>query len=245
MADYGVAPERIAVVIPGTDRPSAPLQRTPGVEAGSDPHAEPGAKTDSEAGSATGTRTGTQGLRLLCVATVTPRKGHAVLLQALAGLRERAWHLHCIGSLQRDAATAAAAQAATESLGLTQRVSWHGEFDGEPLAAHYAQADVFVLASYYEGYGMVLSEALANGLPVVSCAAGAIVDTVPADAGVLVPPGDADALRAVLARLMDDAAHRAKLAAGAQRAAASLPSWRDSALAFEATLLRAMDAPPP
>lgn len=215
LAGYGVAPERIAVVMPGTDRPVRPAVRTPGPA----------------------------GLNLLCVATVTPRKGHAVLLQALAGLQDRDWHLHCIGSLQRDAATAAAAQALTGTLGLNERVSWHGEFDGERLTAHYAQADAFVLASYYEGYGMVLSEALAHGLPVVSCAAGAIVDTVPADAGVLVPPGDADALRVALARLMDDAAHRASLAAGAQRAAASLPSWRESSLAFEAALLRAMDAP--
>ncbi|MGC3987470.1 MAG: hypothetical protein QM777_23615 [Pseudorhodoferax sp.] len=48
-----------------------------------------------------------QGLSLLCVATVTPRKAHALLLQALAGLRGRAWHLHCVGSLARDPATAA------------------------------------------------------------------------------------------------------------------------------------------
>lgn len=217
LADYGVAPERIAVVMPGTDRPPHPAVRTPGAT----------------------------GLNLLCVATVTPRKGHAVLLQALAGLQGRAWHLHCIGSLQRDAACAAEAQTATEALGLSSRVTWHGEFDGERLSAHYAQADAFVLASYYEGYGMVLSEALANGLPVISCAAGAIVDTVPADAGVLVPPGDADALRAALARLMDDATHRAALAEGARRAAASLPSWHGSSLAFEAVLLRAMEAPPP
>lgn len=215
LADYGVAPTCMDVVMPGTDRPAAMAPRP--------------AKAD--------------GLSLLCVATVTPRKGHALLLQALAELRDRLWQLHCVGSLQRDAANATAAQALAHELGIAERVHWHGEFEGERLAAHYAQADLFVLASYYEGYGMVLAEALAHGLPVLSCAAGAIIDTVPSDAGVLVAPGDVPALRAALARLLDEPAHRASLAAGAQRAAAQLPSWAEAAQAFEAALLRTLESP--
>ncbi|RCW69321.1 glycosyltransferase family 4 protein [Pseudorhodoferax soli] len=177
-----------------------------------------------------------QGLSLLCVATVTPRKAHALLLQALAGLRERPWHLHCVGSLDRDAATAAAAQDLVQALGLGQRVTWHGEVAAEPLQALYAQADLFVLPSLYEGYGMAFAEALAHGLPVLGCAAGAVPDTVPATAGVLVPPGDPVALQAALQPLLDNTAWRQALAAGARAAGQRLPRWEQAAARFAAVL---------
>ncbi|MBS0427643.1 MAG: glycosyltransferase family 4 protein [Proteobacteria bacterium] len=217
LSDYGVSPEHVDVVMPGTAR--MPVS--------------------------TGGGAGADALALLCVATVTSRKGHAVLVDALAALRDRAWHLHCVGSLTRDPAAVAAAQAAADRQGLHGRITWHGEFDAARLAACYAEADLFVLPSFHEGYGMALAEALACGLPVISCAAGAIVDTVPADAGVLVPPGDAAALGAALARAIDMPGWRAQLAAGARRAARTLPCWSDATERFEAALLQALQAPPP
>lgn len=208
LAPYGVTADRISVVEPGTDR----------------------------APPAMGGGAGPQALSLLCVATVTPRKGHVLLLEALAGLRDRRWHLHCAGSLARDADEGRRAVAAAERLGLAERVSWHGEVDADALAALYAQAELFVLPSWHEGYGMALAEALAHGLPVVSTAAGAIVDTVSADAGMLVPPGDVGALREALRRLMDAPAARRALAAGARAAAIRLPRWADAGQRFAAAL---------
>ena len=208
LAGFGVAASRITVVEPGTD-PAIP---------------------------AVGGGAGEGALSLLCVATVTARKGHAVLIEALAGLKERGWQLHCAGSLARDDATVAAVRAAVAHQGLTDRVCWHGEVDATVLDGLYAQADLFVLPSLHEGYGMALAEALARGLPIVSCDAGAIADTVPADAGVLVPPGNAAALRAALQRVMDAPAWRATLAAGARRAAVRLPDWPASAARFAAVL---------
>lgn len=211
LADYGVAAPRITVIEPGTD--PAPPARGGG--------AGPGA------------------LSLLCVATVTPRKGHAVLLQALADLQDRPWQLHCAGSLARDVDTVAQVRETAERLGLQQRVTWHGEVDTAQLEALYAQADLFVLPSFHEGYGMALAEALAHGLPIVSCAAGAITDTVPAEAGVLVPPGDVAALRAALQSLLDDRQRRAALAAGARAHALRLPDWPQAVQRF-ATVLEAL-----
>lgn len=175
-------------------------------------------------------------LNLLCVGTLTPRKGHAVLLEALNELRDRHWHLTCAGSLLRDAPTVAALQHQIDRFSLRKRVSLLGDLDRDALERQYARADVFVLPSYLEGYGMALAEAVAFGLPVVSTTAGAIPETVPANASVLVAPGDSRALAKALSMVIDDPARRAALAANARAARASLPTWATAATKFAAAL---------
>src|SRR5262245_58945333 len=207
LADYGVVPERTAVVEPGTD--PAPLAR------------------------------GTHGrvLELLCVSTVVPRKGHAILFEALAPLVDRPWRLTCVGSLARAPKTVAALRQQVARMRLAGRVPFAGEVDRVALERYYDRADAFVLATLHEGYGMALAEALAHGLPIVSTQAGAVPETVPPDAALLVPPGDAVALRRALAEFMDDPELRARLAAGARAARRRLPTWAKSctrlALALE------------
>lgn len=206
VAAMGVLPANIAVVQPGTD--PVTLQAKPTTPA------EP--------------------LRLLCVATLTARKGHALLLQALAGLTHLDWTLHNVGSATRDPDTAAQLQALAAPLG--ERVQWHGEVDAQALSEQFAAADVFVLASLHEGFGMVITEALAHGLPVVASDAGALAQTLPADAGLQVPAGEVAPLQAALAQVLSDATLRARLAAGARAAAASLPTWPMQAAQFAAVL---------
>jgi glycosyltransferase involved in cell wall biosynthesis len=209
---FGVSAGRIDVVEPGTDR--VPLAR------------------------------GSEGpdLRLLCVGAITPRKGHAVLIDALARVADRAWHLVCVGSLERSPAAVAALRERIDALGLSGRVTLAGEKGEDAIGAYYDQADVFVLASFHEGYGMVLAEALARGLPIVSTRAGAIPDTVPRDAGLLVPPGDVAALADALALLIDDSVQRARLVGGARAARERLPSWTAACDGFAAALARAAAA---
>ncbi|MCX7892136.1 MAG: glycosyltransferase family 4 protein [Burkholderiales bacterium] len=209
LAAYGVSAPRIAVVQPGTD--PAPLARG----------------------------SGGPGLALVCVASLTPRKGHERLLAALGALADRAWHLTCAGSLERAPATAARVRRAIAELGLGHRVTLAGELDRQRIDALYDRADAFVLATFHEGYGMALAEALARGLPVVSTRAGAVPDTVPGDAGLLVPPGDAAALRDALARLLDEPELRDRLAAGARRARERLPTWPDACARLAAALVTA------
>ena len=168
-------------------------------------------------------------VELLCVATVVPRKGHDVLVRALAAVRGAPWHLTCVGGLDRDDAWAAAIRAQVAAAGLERRITFAGELDRAPLDALYDAADVFVLPTWYEGYGMAVAEAIARGLPVVSTATGAIADLVGPDAGLLVPPGDAGALAQALSALVTDPALRTRLAVGARRARAALPSWDDAA----------------
>ncbi|MBS0452219.1 MAG: glycosyltransferase family 4 protein [Proteobacteria bacterium] len=203
VAEFGVAASHIRVVEPGT----APAPVAPGSPAGT-------------------------ALQLLCVATITPRKGHALLIEALAGLKDRPWHLHCAGSLGMDPACSAAVRQALAEHGLQERVSLHDEQDEAGLRQLYARADAFVLPSYHEGYGMALAAAIAHGLPVVSTRAGAIADTVPETAGVLVPPGDVPALRTALQQLLDDSAWRQQLRSGALSARAALPTWNASSRRF-------------
>jgi glycosyltransferase involved in cell wall biosynthesis len=175
--------------------------------------------------------------RLLCVGTLTPRKGHLVLLDALATLRDLDWGLVCAGSLDRDSGTTGAVRDAVDRLGLADRVSLLGELDGAGLAAAYADADLLVSASFYEGYGMALTEALARGLPVVAAAGGAVPDTVPADAGLLVPVDDALALAAALRRALVEPGLYGRLREGALQARGRLPRWEDTAAAIERALL--------
>ena len=201
----GVPESRITVAIPGTD-PAPPA-----------------------AGSADGL------VRMLCVGTVTPRKGQELLVQALAGLGGQ-WELTIGGSLDRHPAAAARLAAAIARAGVGDRIRLAGELDHDQLAAHYAAADLFVSASLYEGYGMALTEALARGLPIVAVAGGAVADTVPAAAGLMVPPGDVGGLRDALQRCIHDRAVLARLRGGAMAARPHLPAWGDTAASIERVL---------
>jgi glycosyltransferase involved in cell wall biosynthesis len=109
-----------------------------------------------------------------------------------------------------------------------------GAVSSEQLANLYAAADLFVLASRFEGYGMAYAEAIAHGVPVIGTNAGAIPETVPAGAGVLVAPDDVDALAAALRRLIENPDERERLAAGAR--AVRFPSWSDQAAGFAQVL---------
>lgn len=178
--------------------------------------------------------------QLLCVASIVPRKGHDVLLEALSRLQDDPWECHCVGSLTRNHSFSAQVLHQRAALDLTGRVHFHGEISRQELEVRYARAHCFVLASHYEGYGMVLTEALAHGLPVVSTTGGAIPYTVPAQAALLVPPGDPDALARALGRVVapgSGAELRRKLGVAALRHAERLPTWEAAAAAFQGALL--------
>jgi glycosyltransferase involved in cell wall biosynthesis len=201
LARYGVAETCIAVTPPGTAKPAVIRQR--------DNLHRP--------------------LRLLSVATVTPRKAHYLLIEALAAIDREAWQLDCVGSLTRDLACVAALRDAIARRGLGANVRLLGEYRPEQLPLAYEEADLFVLPSFHEGYGMAFAEALAHGLPIVATTAGAIPYTVPESAGLLVPPGDVAALRDALARAIGDRALLARLSEGARRAGTALPDWPQAA----------------
>src|SRR5262249_45471467 len=159
LGDYGVSQDRLIVVEPGTD--AAPLAR--------------GSHSTE--------------VQLLCVAAVIPRKGHEVLFEALCTIRDLRWRLTCVGSLDRDPATTERLRRFMAREGPADRVTLVGELKDARLTEHSAAADLFVLPTLHEGYGMAVAEALARGLPVVSTRTGAIGDLIGGDppAGWLVP----------------------------------------------------------
>ncbi|ASK19545.1 glycosyltransferase [Halomonas sp. N3-2A] len=170
-------------------------------------------------------------IRLLCVATLTPRKGQDILVQALAGVESGHWRCDCFGGA-RDAAFTDRVQTLIDNHQLGDRVTLHGECDAATLEAAYQNAHALVLPSWYEGYGMVVTEALAHGLPVITTTGGALRDTLPKGAGISVAPGDVEALSRALSAFCHDEALRTELRAGAATARAHLGDWQVAGEAF-------------
>jgi glycosyltransferase involved in cell wall biosynthesis len=195
-----------------------------GVPAGKITVAEPGVERASRAAE---TPFG-QPLQLLAVGAISARKGYDLLLSALAPIAGLPWRLTIAGKVL-DAGVMAALQAQTAVLGLSDRIRFAGPVSAEELDTLYRGSDLFVMASHYEGYGMVLTEALARGLPIVTTRSGPAVEALPDAAVQKCAVGDAGDLTGSIAYLMGDTSARRRHADAAWAAAARLPGWDDTA----------------
>lgn len=181
------------------------------------------------------------GEALLCVGAVTFDKGHDVLLGALATMKDLHWRCVCVGSLERDPEFVDALRQRSRAAGLDDRMSFPGPRTGADLDRAYAAADVVVLPSRAETYGMVLVEALARGLPVIATDVGGVTEALGPDTGetrpgLLVPPDDPDALAAALRAWLSDAGLRGRLQGAARERRESLSQWSDTASLIAAVL---------
>jgi glycosyltransferase involved in cell wall biosynthesis len=167
--------------------------------------------------------------RMLCVATLTPRKCHALLFTALAQMQDCEWTLDCVGSATFHPPTSAALREQLTELGLGTRVRLLGERTATELQQLHLASDLFVLPAAFEGYGMAVAEALAQGLPVVATRTGAAAELVTGGAGLLVEPGDLEGLTDALRTLLADPVRREACATAARQRALTLPRWQDSA----------------
>jgi len=165
---------------------------------------------------------------ILSVGILHPRKGHDVLIDALARIADLDWQAEIVGNPWEEGHSAAL-QDRIESSGLSSRVNLAGRVTPEVLDRLYRQAAIFALATRYEGYGIVFNEALVHGLPIVSCRTGAVPDTVPADAGFLVERDDPAAFADALRVLLTDHERRAAMAKAAKERGGALATWAQTA----------------
>ncbi|MEM9316686.1 MAG: glycosyltransferase family 4 protein, partial [Pseudomonadota bacterium] len=165
---------------------------------------------------------------ILSVGILVPRKGHDVLLRALQQIADRPWQAVIVGATRDKSYARQLAQlAATDALGRRVRIA--GCVHADELARLYQRASIFALATRYEGHGIVFDEASMHGLPIVSCAVGAVPETIAPGSGCLVPPEDPAAFANALDRVLGDATLRSTMAASSRTAGAALRGWDDTA----------------
>ena len=198
--DFGVLPHRIVVIPAGV--PDAPRS----------------------------TGSGGPGCAILSVGALVPRKGHAVLLQALARLFDLDWSLTIIGDGTRAPDYTDALRAHVLADGIADRVVFAGTVEDPASAWH--TADMFALATEWEGYPASIAQAVRRGLPVAVTAGGAAAEILSPEFAVVAPPGDAIQLSKAMRRIIFDPALRADMAASSWRAGQSLPRWADQAALF-------------
>lgn len=233
------APERetlraAGAVVATSDWAARRLVERHGLDAARVHVAAPGADPAGEAAAGDGTR-------LLCVASVTPRKGHDLLVRALAEVSGLPWRCECAGPLGRDPAHVWRVRALADRYGVAGRIRLAGPLRGERLDAAYADADLLVLPSRAETYGMVVTEALARGIPVLATAVGGVPEAlgrapgggVP---GLLVPPEDPSALAAALRRWLTGSGLRRELRDAAAERRGTLRRWDETTRDLAAVL---------
>jgi glycosyltransferase involved in cell wall biosynthesis len=180
------------------------------------------------------------GENLLCVGAVAAHKGQDVLVDALTRVADLPWRCRLVGPLERDPDFVARLREATAAAGLEGRIDFVGPLVGSALERAYRAADLLVLPSLGETYGMVVAEALAHGVPVLVSDVGGVREALgDAGAGLLVPPGDADGLAAVLREWLTDRRMRAGLRRTAADRRRTLPGWQQTVRAVAAALVAA------
>lgn len=220
----GVPAERIYVVPPGFDHLLPP-----------DAGAKHSAREDSL-------------VRALCIAQWIPRKDILGLVRGWTAQKRSGTTLELIGETDADPAYSASVRAAIADAS-DSSIHVSGPVDDATLEAAYGAADLFVLPSRYEGYGIVYAEALAHGLPVIACDVGSIPELVGEEAALLVPPDDVEALSGALDLLLGDPALRSRMSEAARYRAEGLPRWEDTIAGFlrvlrETSVLRPARQPP-
>jgi len=204
--DFGVARERLSIIIPGTDDAA----RSQG--------------------------SGGEIVHVLSIGSLIPRKGHDILLRAMARLFDLDWRLTIAGTARLDPACAEHLKALAGELGIAEKVTFLGETTGAPLAKLWNSADIFALATRYEGFGMVIAEALKRGLPVVVGNGGAAGALIRPEYGAVCPVDDVDQTSKALRRLIFDTRLRHDMAEAAWIAGQDVPGWKTQADAFAALL---------
>lgn len=200
VADFAVEADRITVAEPGTDPAPRAVSASPG-----------------------------SAIRLLAVGSIVPRKGYDILVEALSTLDHLPWTLEIIGAEDRAPLVAAALKRQITNAGLHGRIALHSGLSDAEVTAAYGHADLFLMPSLFEGYGMALTEAWARGLPIICTTGGAAAETVPDTVALKVAPGKAGDLARAIHYLVTNETARQQRADTAWATSGGLPHWTDTA----------------
>ncbi len=167
--------------------------------------------------------------KLLFLGNVIARKGILVLLEALQKLRNIDWRLTIAGDLTVDPKVVRKARQLADASGMMQRISWLGKVPGDEIQTLYRSHDLFVLPSFFEGFGIVYLEAMGAGLPVIASAAGGAGDFVRhGENGFLLPPGDSEMLCQFMRSLAVDRELQRRMSLAARETYRKQPGWENS-----------------
>ncbi len=173
-----------------------------------------------------------QPLHIISVGNVVRRKGLHILMAALAQLPASAgqWQLTVIGGLEFEPAYSAGIQAAIRKNGWEERVKLLGALPNEQVAPYLRQADLFVMASQYEGFGIVYLEAMGAKLPVIASTAGAAGEIIRhGQEGWLVEPEQPRQLARWLEWALGDRVQLGKMGEAAYKRFFDFPTWAENA----------------
>lgn len=165
------------------------------------------------------------GCEIFSVGALIPRKGHDVLLRALARLTDLDWQLTIAGSPARDPVYVHGLHALVDELQIAQRVNIV-DTASEDL---WGRADLFALMSRFEGYGVAIAEALRRGVPVAVTNVGAVPNLVGPEAGIVVQPDDTEQYSKAIRRMIFDDVVRRDMAEVAWKSGQTLPRWNEQA----------------
>lgn len=171
-------------------------------------------------------------VHFLCLGSLIPRKGQDQLIASLDLLKEHAWRASLVGSTDLNPAFTRECQAQIDQAGLSNRITLTGALSDRALEEMWASADVLVLPSRYEGYGMVVTEAIARGIPVITTDAGALPETLPRGAGLCVARDDPAALTQALTTVIQSPQRLEELTRQARATRAALKGWPEQAIHF-------------
>jgi glycosyltransferase involved in cell wall biosynthesis len=178
---------------------------------------------------------------LLCIANYSALKAQDVLIRALCRLTAWNWSLHLYGDTNRDKKYTEALRSLIRQLKMEHRIIVHGIVERHEISTVFLNADLFLMPSLFESYGMAITESLAHGIPVVTTSAGNIPYTLPAGMGLLTEPGNEEQLADTIRSIFYDPVKYDALCKAASQYFKQVRSWEQAVSDFETILQKMMN----
>ena len=171
--------------------------------------------------------------KILCVGNYVPRKGILYLIEAFSQIERQEFSLHLVGNRKNNSSYYNQINNAVKTLKLTDCVVFHDGVDQENIKNLYASAEIFVLPSFKETFGIVFLEAMHYGLPIVTTNVSAMPELIEEGKnGFLVPPADSQALAKAISKLIENPDLIKQMGEAGRQTVATSYYWEQSCSRF-------------